>query len=226
MVNNKCSVAFCPVAQHGLEKRGKSRGNVTHFSFPKDPETLAKWVEAVKRENFSPTTSSRICEIHFLKENFIPPKNPNRLHVVKRLREGSVPTRHLGTGDGADEVHHPSNLLHLPPGVEFENVVTDGTVQFETGEDGGITLRPPDVEQTIQIAEANVDTIIVKMEEAPSSEVIETVEQAQVEHLKSLKPIKGKRDVKGEVDIVPQDVMENTMEVENGYFDRFLVRRK
>lgn len=221
MVNNKCSVPYCPVAAAGLEKRGKGRGNVTHFSFPKDQALQAQWIEAIQRENFTPTTSSRVCEVHFNREDFIPPKNPNKHHVVKRLREHSIPSRHLGDGGGLEDI--TQTVVSLPAGVDMETVITDGTVQYETIEQD-ITLRPPDVEQTIQIAEANVETIIVKMEQAPSSETVETVEQAQVEHIKHLQPVKSKSGAKLENDIVPTDVMENTMEVENGYFERFLVK--
>ena len=223
MVNNKCSVPYCPVAAAGLEKRGKGRGNVTHFSFPKDTGLQAQWIEAIRRENFTPTTSSRVCEIHFNHEDFIPPKNPSKLHVVKRLRENCVPTNHLGDGGGLEQV--PQTIVNIP-GVGMETVVTDGTVQYETIEQG-ITLRPPDVEQTIQIAEANVETIIVKMEGDPSSETVETVEQAEVENVvKNLKlqPVRAKSDVKD--DMVPQEVLESTMEVENGYFERFISKRK
>ena len=221
MVNNKCSVPYCPVAAAGLEKRGKGRGNVTHFSFPKDPELQIQWIEAIRRENFTPTTSSRVCEIHFNLEDFIPPKNPGKLHVVKRLREHCMPTNHLGDGGGLEQV--TQSVVNIP-GVGMETVVTDGTVQYETIEQG-ITLRPPDVEQTIQIAEANVETIIVKMEGDPSSETVETVEQAEVEHIKKLQPVnRTKNEIKE--DIVPQEVLESTMHVENGYFERFIVKRK
>ena len=221
MVNNKCSVPYCPVAAAGLEKRGKGRGNVTHFSFPKDPELQLQWIEAIRRENFTPTTSSRVCEIHFNLEDFIPPKNPGKLHVVKRLREHCMPTNHLGDGGGLEQV--TQSVVNIP-GVGMETVVTDGTVQYETIEQG-ITLRPPDVEQTIQIAEANVETIIVKMEGDPSSETVETVEQAEVEHIKKLQPVnRTKNEIKE--DIVPQEVLESTMQVENGYFERFIVKRK
>merc|ERR1711997_256020 len=76
---------------------------------------------------------------------------------------------------------------------------------------------------TIQIAEANVETIIVKMEGDPSSETVETVEQAEVEHIKKLQPVnRTKNEIKE--DIVPQEVLESTMQVENGYFERFIVK--
>ena len=157
MVNNKCSVPYCPVAAAGLEKRGKTRGNVTHFSFPKSPELHAQWVAALNRENFTPTTSSRVCEIHFDREDFIPPKNPNKLHVVKRLKEGILPTRHLGDGAGLEELGQD-----LVIAGDMETVVTDGTVHYESIEQG-IALRPSEIEQTIELEDGNVETIIVKV---------------------------------------------------------------
>ena len=188
MVNNKCSVPYCPVAAAGLEKRGKGRGNVTHFSFPKDPDLRDQWIAALNRDNFTPTTSSRVCEIHFDKDDFIPPKNPHKLHVVKRLKENSIPKRHLGDGGGLEEI--TTSIVSLP-NVELETVVTDGTVQYETIEQD-ISLRPPDVEQTIQIAEANVETIIVKMEDQGSSTEVKTDETAtSVATIKKLQPLKG-----------------------------------
>ena len=217
MVNNKCSVPYCPVASAGLEKRGKGRGNVTHFSFPKQPDLHDQWIAALNRDNFTPTTSSRVCEIHFDKEDFIPPKNPHKLHVVKRLKENCIPKRHLGDGGGLEEVSQTYQTL---PNVELETVVTDGTVQYETIEQD-ISLRPPDVEQTIQIAEANVETIIVKMEDQGSSTEIKTDETTtSVATIKKLQPLKGGKG--DEAVLVPQDVIDNTMtEVD---FDRYLIK--
>ena len=114
MVNNKCSVPYCPIAAAGLEKRGKGKGNVTHFSFPKDQALQARWIEAIQRENFTPTTSSRVCEVHFNRDDFIPPKNPNKLHVVKRLRENSIPSQHLGDGGGIEDVSTHQTVVNIP----------------------------------------------------------------------------------------------------------------
>ena len=55
----------------------------------------------------------------------------------------------------------------------------------------------------------------------------ETVEPSEVEHIKNLQhPVthRTKKEIKD--DIVPQEVLESTMAVENGYFERFIVKRK
>lgn len=218
MVNNKCSVPYCPVAAAGLEKRGKTRGNVTHFSFPKNPDLHAQWVACLNRDNFTPTTSSRVCEIHFNKEDFIPPKNPNKLHVVKRLRDNIIPTRHLGDGGGLEEL---TQDVVIGRSDMDETVVTDGTVHYESIEQG-ITLRPSEIEQTIEMEDGNVETIIVKVEnDGTMNEDGDVIEGAtQVIKVSQV----GKKDIKSDPTNVPEEVLENTMQVENGYFERFLVK--
>ena len=205
-------VPYCPVAAAGLEKRGKTRGNVTHFSFPKHPDLHAQWVQSLQRDNFTPTTSSRVCEIHFNKEDFIPPKNPNKLHVVKRLKDNIIPTRHLGDGGGLEEL--TQEFVNVR---DMETVVTDGTVHYETIEQG-ITQMDA---QTIQLDDGNVETIIVKVEndgtqneEGDPSETTQIIKVAQI----------PKKDLKADPTSVPEEVLENTMQVENGYFERFLVK--
>ena len=74
-------------------------------------------------------------------------------------------------------------------------------------------------EQTIQIAETadgNVETIIVKMDP-------EKVGEAESRHIVKMK---GTAKNIAKVDAVPKEVADNTMEVENGYFERFLVKCK
>ena len=73
-----------------------------------------------------------------------------------------------------------------------------------------------------------METIIVKMEEDPSASISEAVETTTTQAtLKKLLPVKAKHELKGgEPDIVPREVLENTIEVPSGYFERFLAKRK
>lgn len=59
------------------------------FRFPlKDVVTLKKWVVAMRRENFTPSASSRLCSDHFRTEDF-----QVRPGAVSRwLKEGAVPS--------------------------------------------------------------------------------------------------------------------------------------
>ncbi|XP_075062026.1 THAP domain-containing protein 1 A-like isoform X2 [Mixophyes fleayi] len=59
------------------------------FRFPmKNPERLSKWVQAVQRTDWKPSTSSRICSDHFKDKDYI--LRPGTL--VPRLRLHAVPS--------------------------------------------------------------------------------------------------------------------------------------
>jgi hypothetical protein len=54
------------------------RGNYTSggpkvrcFSFPKDEELRRKWLSAIHRENFIPSDHTKVCELHFTKEDYV-----------------------------------------------------------------------------------------------------------------------------------------------------------
>ncbi|XP_012232074.1 uncharacterized protein [Linepithema humile] len=54
----KCCVPNC----NGNYKNGPK---VAMFSFPKNEEIKRKWLRAICRQNFCPTNSSKVCELHF-----------------------------------------------------------------------------------------------------------------------------------------------------------------
>lgn len=56
------------------------------FSFPSKEEERRKWVNAVKRKNWKPSKTSRICSAHFREEDI------NRTLRYVMLKEGAVPT--------------------------------------------------------------------------------------------------------------------------------------
>ncbi|XP_064111417.1 uncharacterized protein LOC135218903 [Macrobrachium nipponense] len=44
---------------------------VNIFSFPKNEELAVKWIPAIKRESFTPTTYSKVCSLYFMPEVII-----------------------------------------------------------------------------------------------------------------------------------------------------------
>ncbi|XP_042894535.1 THAP domain-containing protein 2, partial [Parasteatoda tepidariorum] len=52
----------CVPAWRGNYKNGPK---VSVFSFPKNDALREKWIRAIKREHFSPTKHSKVCEKHF-----------------------------------------------------------------------------------------------------------------------------------------------------------------
>nr|CAH7763589.1 unnamed protein product [Callosobruchus chinensis] len=55
----------------------KCNGNTKHglkvhmSGFPSDPILLQKWIAAVPRENFTPVSSSKVCNLHFIPEHLV-----------------------------------------------------------------------------------------------------------------------------------------------------------
>lgn len=59
---------------------------VTFHRFPKESDLRKEWVKALRRKAFFPSSSSRICSLHFLPEDF------DRTGQTVRLRDGVVPS--------------------------------------------------------------------------------------------------------------------------------------
>ena len=55
--------------------------------FLTNPEKKVKWLKNIRREDWMPSSHSRICSDHF-QEKYI-----NRTGLVAKLREDAVPTR-------------------------------------------------------------------------------------------------------------------------------------
>ncbi|KYB24654.1 hypothetical protein TcasGA2_TC031713 [Tribolium castaneum] len=54
-----------------LHRAPKKGNNISFHRFPQDMELKKKWVIALKRKNFNPTTASRVCSKHFEKKDFV-----------------------------------------------------------------------------------------------------------------------------------------------------------
>ena len=60
-----------------------------NFRFPfSRKDVLKKWIIAVRRKNFKPTSASHICSIHFRDTDFI---NDERM-VLQKLKKDAVPS--------------------------------------------------------------------------------------------------------------------------------------
>ncbi|CAL1278805.1 unnamed protein product, partial [Larinioides sclopetarius] len=70
--------------------------------FPAETELRRKWIAAIKRDNFTPTKYSKICQLHFNESDFlntskaVDPKTGNVIEVplkIKKLRPGAIPSQ-------------------------------------------------------------------------------------------------------------------------------------
>ena len=62
--NHHCCVPLCTAG-------GRFNKVLSFHSFPKEPTLRAQWLVKVRREGFTPTTSSRVCSRHFEQEDIV-----------------------------------------------------------------------------------------------------------------------------------------------------------
>ena len=71
----------------------RSEGALSTYIFPKHPKERAAWVAKVKRENWKPGKSSRLCAKHFSSKCFeVTAEQSASLGIRRRLLPGSIPT--------------------------------------------------------------------------------------------------------------------------------------
>ncbi|XP_060770611.1 peroxynitrite isomerase THAP4-like [Neoarius graeffei] len=61
--------ACCAV---GCHNRQGQRAGLSFYRFPTDPDKRAKWIAAVKRQDWEPTEYSRLCSDHLISEKANP----------------------------------------------------------------------------------------------------------------------------------------------------------
>lgn len=66
--------------------------NPANHRFPSDRELYLKWVSAIGRPNWTPTSSSRICAAHFVKDDFFTDIVCSDTNPNKRIRRGAIPS--------------------------------------------------------------------------------------------------------------------------------------
>ena len=94
---NKCSAVGC---KSGYDSNGDD-SHVTLHSFPQDAELREKWIRAIPRKDFVPSTYSRLCSLHFQQCDFLDARtdsNKSRLKnksctpLRRRLKPDAVPS--------------------------------------------------------------------------------------------------------------------------------------
>lgn len=86
-------MVFC--AAYGCTSRHKKGCGLSFFSFPKEGLRKKTWVNFCRREDFVPSKSSRLCSLHFSKEQL--DRDPDKLKengyngAKIRLRTDAIP---------------------------------------------------------------------------------------------------------------------------------------
>ncbi|XP_078049654.1 uncharacterized protein LOC144476492 isoform X2 [Augochlora pura] len=53
------------------KEKQKSNEKISFHQFPKDPELRKQWIQVVQRENFKPSSQTKVCSKHFSNDCFI-----------------------------------------------------------------------------------------------------------------------------------------------------------
>ncbi|ELU07455.1 hypothetical protein CAPTEDRAFT_226468 [Capitella teleta] len=80
-----CAVVGCTMKERTLFNDNVKK--ISYHMFPKNPALKAKWISAIRRENYIPGEWSTVCSRHFEDED---EDRTSALHV--RLRENAVPS--------------------------------------------------------------------------------------------------------------------------------------
>ena len=85
----KCAALNCR-SDYDNETKDPS---ITFHAFPlKDEELLRKWLSRLARKDFSPTSYSKLCSLHFTADDFVKESN-DQSDRRKRKRETTVLVR-------------------------------------------------------------------------------------------------------------------------------------
>ena len=91
-----CSIFGCT----GNDNRSgaKKEPDLVQFKFPQNKALQDKWVEQINRKDFEVTPNSRVCEIHFSQEHFVPSLTSVRAGRVfnQTLRSSSLVRFNVG----------------------------------------------------------------------------------------------------------------------------------
>ncbi len=127
-----------PGCKTGYQSEKSRNPSVSLHKFPKDQALVKLWLRKIPREGFTPTSSSRICSLHFRDSDFIRESCDSNKYrrqktlAKKRLKDDAVPScfpnlpKYLST---TEETERPStsasSQARLAKGnVEIENLIS------------------------------------------------------------------------------------------------------
>ena len=91
----KCAAPGCKTGYGNIVPEG-----VSLHSFPQDQELRKKWINAIKRKDYTPGASAKICSLHFPDSDFIQEHTDSNVtrkrkygqRIRKKLKESVVPS--------------------------------------------------------------------------------------------------------------------------------------
>lgn len=126
-----CCVPFCRTGYRPT-KEFPEKITLPLFKFPNDAELKKKWIKAIPRANFSPTTGSRVCSAHFHPEciktadTFVVDSQTTSLKLEKtRLLHDAIPT--IFPGNIIEHFDHSQlsySLIYRMPFISVKETCT------------------------------------------------------------------------------------------------------
>ncbi len=103
--------SYCSV--YGCSYSSAKNPELSFFQYPKDAKMLKAWVTRVRRENFTPTSTSYVCSRHFVESDlYIPQTDTPSVFKRRRLCKGAIPSVNLRGREEDERIQKwPSRVL-------------------------------------------------------------------------------------------------------------------
>ena len=134
-----CSAYGCSNRSLRDKQSKHDRNFISYHQFPKDKELRSQWLARLKRDDFVPSPSTKICSDHFFINDFneadvekrLQPPAPGSKNRTMRLKSGSIPNTDRLTGEFSD----PLNPVERRPITHREYIQPTDTVNDEPASD-------------------------------------------------------------------------------------------
>lgn len=111
---NKCVAVSCNSGYASSSSSSTTSGfKVTFHRFPKDTILRRKWLSRLSRENFTPSSHSRLCSRHFVDSDFMTCRNDS--NRSRSSAKSATPKRRLLKSDAV-----PSVFTNLPKYLSYD----------------------------------------------------------------------------------------------------------
>ena len=107
-----CSAYGCSNRSLRDKQSKHDRNFISYHQFPKDKELRSQWLARLKRDDFVPSPSTKICSDHFFINDFneadvekrLQPPAPGSKNRTMRLKSGSIPNTDSENGETDDDL--------------------------------------------------------------------------------------------------------------------------
>ncbi|KAM7393536.1 hypothetical protein PAMP_020399 [Pampus punctatissimus] len=134
---------------------------LSFYRFPSNEKEKKKWLQLIRRENFTPNCNSRVCSWHFPNGKAAGPSRfawntaktfqiPEQLRLTLKQKKQIVPTS--GENEGTDQLHDADIATAQTPSTS-KSLIVLGKLVFvnkdaKDGPNGSVVFTPTDSTQT------------------------------------------------------------------------------